>query len=398
MARRTDPTPASDDSDALALSLVSGDLGFRLQRAIGLIPRAGLGVGRRALVLAALTWLPIAAWATWTGRAAGGAGEPLLQHFGVSVRCLVAIPLFVLAEAMAHTTTRRIFPYFLHSGLVPEPDHGRFAETLHGVARLRDRAQPWLVLAVLVAAWTLAAPTHAGVHELVWAEEAGSHRLGFGGFWFAYVVRPLYLLLALAWLWRLFLLAIALTRVARLPLAIVPTHPDRAGGLGFLGTLPRSFALVVLGVASVVAARWAHEVVYHGLALDALRLPMIGFVVLMLVLVLAPLLAFAPRLAAARRAALLDYGALVGRHGRLVHQRWIEGRPLADDALLGAPELGPVADTLALHGAVRAMRPVPLDRGALLAIALPAALPMLAVVAIRIPIQDLLREVLKAMA
>lgn len=395
MARPADDQP--DGADEVALSLVRGDLGFRLQRAVGLIPRTGLGVGRRALLLAALCWLPIAVWATWTGRAFGGVGEPLLQHYGVSVRCLVAIPLFVLAEALAHGTTSRLIPYFLRSGLVAEADRGRFVAILRGVARLRDRIQPWFAIGVLVAAWTLLAPTDAGHHELVWAEEGASHELGFGGFWFAYVVRPLYLLLALAWLWRLFLLALLLGRIARLPLAIVPTHPDGAGGLGFLAGLPRIFAPVVLGTSAVVAARWAHEVVYHGLDVSALRLPMIGFVLLMVVIVCVPLLVFVPRLLAVRRAALLDYGALVGRHGRSVHRKWIEGRAAPDEALLEAPEIGPVADTLALHGAVQSMRPLPLDRGVVVSIALAAALPMLVVLAIRIPIKDLLLKVLKAM-
>jgi hypothetical protein len=397
MARAETAAPAPDGSEEAALSLVRGDLGFRLQRAIGLIPRTGLGVGRRALVLAALTWLPIAVWATWTGRASGGVGEPLLQHYGVSVRCLVAIPLLILAEAGVHATTLRLIPYFLRSGLVTDADRPRFVEILRGVARLRDRAQPWLAGVVLVVAWTLLAPAGVGEHELIWAEEAGTHHLGFGGFWFAYVVRPLYLLLALAWLWRVFLLALLLARVSRLPLAIVPTHPDGAGGLGFLSGLPRMFAPVVFGISSVAAARWAHEVVYHGLDLNALRLPMIGFVVLMALLFLVPLVVFVPRLAAARRTALLDYGALVGRHGRLVHERWIEGRTVADGGLLEAPELGPVADTLALHGAVRSMRAIPFDRGTLVSILLPAAIPMLAVLAIRIPIKDLLLKVLKAM-
>jgi len=387
------------ESEEVALSLVRGDLGFRLQRAIGLIPRDGLGVGRRALVLAAFTWLPIAAWATGTGRALGGVGEPLLQHFGVSARCLVAIPLFVLGEALAHATTLRLLPHFLRSGLVGEADRARFAGIVRGVARLRDSVRPWLVFVVLVAAWAAASPTGgAGAHELLWAEEGASHHLGFGGFWFLYVVRPLYLLLALAWLWRVVLLALLLGRIARLPLAIVPTHPDGAGGLGFLAGLPRMFTPVVLGASAVAAARWAHEVVYHGMSVGALRLPMLGFVALTLVLFLSPLLIFAPQLAAARRQALLDYGALVGRHGRLVHSRWIEGRPVSDDALLGAPELGPVADTLALYGAVRSMRSAPLDRAALLAIALPAALPMLAVLAIEIPLKELLLKVLKAIA
>src|SRR6185295_4448759 len=95
------------------VSLVRDDVPFRCQRRVGLIPReGGLGVGRRALFLTTLTWLPIAVWAGWAGRAVGrgalfstphpwlptplgpGGGaralpeqtqavEPLLQHFGV---------------------------------------------------------------------------------------------------------------------------------------------------------------------------------------------------------------------------------------------------------------------------------------------------------------------------
>lgn len=386
-----------DESREIALSLVRGDLAFRLQRALGLVPAQGLGVGRRALLLAALTWLPIAIWASWTGRATAGIGEPLLQHFGVSVRCLVAIPLFVIAEAGAHATTRRLIPQFARAGLVAEADRERLVAVARSVARLRDRVQPWLALVVLVAAWTLLSADPSG-HELRWAEDATAHRLGFGGLWFVYVARPLYLLLALAWLWRLVLLTALLGRLARLPLAIVPTHSDRAGGLGFLADLPRMFAPVVLGISAVAAARWAHEVVYHGLDVLALRAPMIGVVVLLVLLVLAPLLVFVPRLAAARRAALLEYGALVARHGRGVHERWIEGRRAEDEALLGAPELGAAADTLSLYTAVKTMRPVPIERGSLLAVAVPAALPMLAVLAIEVPVRELLMKVLGAIA
>ncbi|MFO1364161.1 MAG: hypothetical protein U1F45_17170 [Burkholderiales bacterium] len=57
----------------------------------------------------------------------------------------------------------------------------------------------------------------------------------------------------------------------------------------------------------------------------------------------------------AKKQALLDYGAPAG--GRLVHARWIEGKRVGDDALLAAPELGPVADTVAVYDAVKAMIP-----------------------------------------
>jgi hypothetical protein len=47
-------------------------------------------------------------------------------------------------------------------------------------------------------------------------------------------------------------------------------------------------------------------------------------------------------------------------------------KKVSDDDLLHAPEIGPVADTVSLFEAVEKMRPFPIGKCALLAIAVPA--------------------------
>jgi hypothetical protein len=222
--------------------------------------------------------------------------------------------------------------------------------------------------------------------------------VGFGGLWYLYVGRSIFLVLAIGWLWRLVLLTVLFWRIARLDLSLVPTHPDKAGGIGFLERLPAAFAPVVLAISIVVASRLAHDAVYHELALQSMRLQMLVFVVVSVVLFLLPLLAFAGPLKRVKRAALLDYGALVGGHGRLVRQRWIEGRPLGDDAILNAPELGPVADTAALFDSVQAMRTVPLGKASIVPLVAAAIVPMAAVLALQVPVKDVLLTLLKALA
>jgi hypothetical protein len=71
---------------------------------------------------------------------------------------------------------------------------------------------------------------------------------------------------------------------------------------------------------------------------------------------------------------------------------------VGDDPILAAPELGPVADTLALYEATRRMRTFPIGRRSLLGVLLPAALPLIGVLAIEIPVKDLLLQVLKTLA
>jgi hypothetical protein len=101
-------------------------------------------------------------------------------------------------------------------------------------------------------------------------------------------------------------------------------------------------------------------------------------------------LALAGPLAAAKRRALLEYGALVGEHGRLVRRRWILGEKPADDALLQAPEIGPVADTLAVYQAVRS---VPFGKSTLLGNPVPTLLPIVVLVSTQIPIKEVLKKI-----
>ena len=388
--------------DVGEFSLVRGDWPFRIQRALGLIPEdGGLGVGRRALLLVLFTWVPIVVWAAMTHRALPGAvAEPLLQHFGVHARCLAAIPLFILTEATLHPVSRHLLPYFTSSGLVPPEEHARLREVVRGTVDLRDRSLPWIFIAGLVLAWIVARPIAADVHEVVWATEetAATVRLGFGGWWFLYVVRPIFTVLLLAYLWRIVLLGVLLRRIAGLSLSIVPSHPDRTGGLAFLERVPLALSPGVLAMSAVLASHWGHDVAYHGVDLRSLAMPAAMFLAVMAAIVLGPLLAFSGPLRRARRQALLDYGAVVGEHGRRVRRKWILREPVEDgEGLLSAPELGPVADTVALYDAVQGMRTIPIGRQALAGALVPAVIPLIAVAAIRIPIKDMVLTIVKTL-
>ena len=379
-------------------SLLSGDdWPLRWQRKLGLVPSNGMGLVRRAVFYTLLACAPLAVWAFVNGRALPGAGgEPLFAHFGVIVRCLVAIPLLILAEGMALRATVGMATQFVRSGIVTEAQHGRFATLLRDVARLRDSSVPWVIVFGVVATWILANPADPGADGLSWAVVEPGH-VGLGGWWFAYVARPIYLVLLLGWLLRIVLAFIMFRRIAKLDLALVPTHPDRVGGLGFLESYPGAFALVTFAVSAVFASSWAHDIVYHGHHVESLVHPLVAFAVVWTLLLLAPLLVFAPRLLATKRQAKLDYGRLVGEQGRLVRQRWILGEPLADDALVDAPGIGPVADAATMYESVRRMRAAPIGKAALMAVAIPLLLPMLAVFALEIPLKTILMNLVKAL-
>jgi hypothetical protein len=368
---------------------------------VGLVPARGLGVVRRAVFFALLTWLPLVLWAVYAGRILPGTvDEPLLVHFGVHVRFLLAVPALILGEAMAHRVSTTLIPYFLTSGVVPPAQRGAFVRVVGGVTRLRDRTLPWVLIAVLVIAWTILEPVAGGSeagHEAKWASSGDGAGFGFGGFWLLYVSRPIFGALLAAWLWRLALVFVLLKRIAGLDLSIVPTHPDGSGGLGFAKDIPKAFSLLAFATSAVVSSRLAHDVIYHGVTVQSLQAVLAGFVALVVVICVAPLFALALPLVAAKRRALLEYGALVGRHGRMVRERWILGETPADDGLLQAPEIGPVADTLAMYDAVRKMKPVPFGKTTLLGIAVPTLIPIIVLLSTQVPIKEVLKKILGAL-
>jgi hypothetical protein len=380
------------------ISLVRDDLIFRFYRHVGLIPREGIGLLRRTFFFTILTWLPLVLWSQIEGSEIHSQiNEPLLRHFGIHARFLVAIPLIIFGEGMMHGVVTKLIPYFYSSGLIRDDQQSAFKLALQKTLALRDSTMPWVVIATIVLMSVILQPPYQELHELNWANTgtAIEFKLGFGGWWMVYISRPIYFALVWASLWRLALLFLLFKRIAALDLEIVPTHPDRAGGLGFLEKVPVAFSLFVFAISLVMASRLAHEVIYHGLQVQSLRLLSVVFLTVSVLLFLSPLLVFFPKLSAAKRKARLEYGILVGNHGRLVHKRWIRHETIIDDSLLQAPELGPVADTLSLYDAVIQMRMAPIGKASVFSIALPAALPLIALFAIQVPIKDTLLKILE---
>jgi hypothetical protein len=343
-----------------------------------------------------LTWLPIIVWAALESRLLDRAvGEPLLAHYGVHVRCLVAIPLLILAEGMALRIVRIIVSQFLENGLVIESQRERFTQIIKDTTHLRDASFPWVIVFAITLLWIVGVPESLHEHELSWATlDTG---MGFGGWWFLYVVRPVFTILLLGWLWRIGLIFKLFYGISKLDLALVPAHPDGMGGLGFLQKLPKAFIFVTLAMSAVLAARWIHDSLYHQIALDTLKLPLLSFAILWGLTVLAPLFVFSPIMISTRKKAMRQYSALLADHGRLIHQKWILGQNVGERDILDSPELGPSADIQTIYVAVKNMRKIPIGKSCIMPILVPVALPMIIVAATQIPLMKILTTLFKAL-
>ena len=381
----------------VVFSPVDNELPLRWFRRLHLVPPGGLGSIRRAVFFAAVSWLPIAAWAALHDKLLDfDSAESLARHYGVQVRCLVAVPLFIIAESTLHAVATRIAANFVTSGTVAPARQPAFERTLRQVRRLRDSSLPWIFVLGAIIAWMAIDRPSAHDDALVWAEQADG-ALGFGGWWFAYVSRPIFIALLLGWLWRILLITYWFWRISRLDLSLVPSHPDRDGGIGFVEKLPGAYAPVTIAVSAVIASRWAHDITAHGATLQSFKLPLVLFAVVWTLFAFLPLLALMPPMLATRSRAVPAYAALVGSQGRLVHRRWILGEPVGEAPILDAPEIGPVADASVLYEAVKRMRVVPIGKAAVAEVLLPLALPMLVIAAMQVPLAELFGKLVKTL-
>jgi hypothetical protein len=376
------------------LLLTEGGPGDAVLRRLRLAPLGGRS-RRAALVLAAVTWLPLVVFSTVEGLAVGGARIPFLYDLAAHVRFLVAVPVLLLAEIPIGLRLRGIAAHFVGVGLVREEDRARFAEIIAGTLRFRDSRVAELVVlgAAYVTTYGLLAKAsfHAGS---TWYAPRTGGGLTPVGYWYAFVSVPIFQFLMYRWLYRMVVWTRFLRQVSALDLELTPTHPDGAGGLGFLGKACIPFGSLLFAMSSVVASAIASRVLFDGARLESFQMSYAALFVLALAVFAGPLLVFVPRLAALKQRGLVEYGALASRYTQLFDRKWVRGAEATDESVLGTGDIQSLADLGSSYELVKKMRVVPIQVNDLVAMAIPGALPALPLAATVMPVSEIVKDLL----
>lgn len=145
------------------------------------------------------------------------------------------------------------------------------------------------------------------------------------GQWCGWVSLPILQFLLLRWYLRLLPWARLLWQVSRTGLRLVPTHPDRADGLGFLAETGHALSLLAAAHDALVAAQIASRIFFAGETLPQF-VGLIGIeLVFVLCLTLGPMLFVAGQLIETKRMGLREYGALAGRYVQAFDAKWLRG-------------------------------------------------------------------------
>ncbi|MEI6068685.1 MAG: hypothetical protein WCP96_15185 [Methylococcaceae bacterium] len=182
--------------------------------------------------------------------------------------------------------------------------------------------------------------------------------------------------------------------VSRLDLHLVPTHPDRAAGLGFLGESAAAFMTLLLSQGVLLAGQLANHNFYTGETLLYFKPEIVAGVVFFLLLVLSPLCVFATRLAQVKREGLLEYGTLTSLYVEGFDQKWLRGGAPTDEQLVGTGDIQSLNDLAGSFEIVHSMRPIPFDKTIVLQTAVAGLAPLFPLALTMVSLEEIIKRLL----
>lgn len=358
-------------------------------------------VKRRVLFFFLLGWLPLLIIAAWQGNVMGDAVRlPFLYDLEAHIRFLIVVPLFLVGEPYAHKRLKFLVTQFVERGIVLPEDYTEFNRIAGSTVRLRDSVSVELLLVILV----YAAGRQFWSHELdlkasTWYGMVGTsgQTLTPAGYWYAFVTIPIFQFLFARLFFRLFLWARLLWQVSRLELRIFPTHPDRAGGLGFLEEVVDTFMPFLFALGSLLAAAIADRVFFAGAGVLDFKQDVLIVLGFLLLVILGPLFFFTPLLVETKIKGNLWYGALASRYADEFERKWIQRGVSGDEPLVGSADIQSLADMGGSFELVDRMRMVPFGKETVIQLLAISGAPLLPLTLTLFSPQEVFKRLLEAL-
>jgi hypothetical protein len=310
----------------------------------------------------------------------------------------VALPLLILAEPIVHVRTRAVARRFIERRIVTADDLPALGAAIDWAMRARNSVS--LEVALLILIWTAGHfiwRSQIALDTDTWyfVQEGTRWTLTPAGYWYAFVSIPIFQFILARWLVRLFIWFALLFRVSRLNLCLTATHPDRAGGLGFLGKASYAFSPILVAQGALLAGLIANRVLYEGENLLSFKREAAALVVCLVLIFLGPLVIFTPQMAATRRKAMAEYGRLASHYVQEFEDKWVRGGTPRTDQLLGSADIQSLADLSNSYDLVRQMRVVPFGFEDITRLALVTAAPLVPLGLLVFSLEDLIVRLVK---
>ena len=380
------------------LLLMEGGPLYNVQKRVGLIRQDAPLIKRRAFLAALITWVPLLILSAINGRALGhSVPVSFIRDFGAYSRFLIAVPLLLVAENILGPRIAATASHFIESGVVIKKDYVQFDRLVGLALRARDSIIAEIVIAVLAYTLSIVAFLETAVHVTTWYETrtVTGGTLTLAGLWLIGFCMPFFQFLVFRWIWRLFLWFQFLNRVRKLDLQLFPTHPDLAGGMGFVGGSQRFFGILLFAISVGSAGVLANDIIYDKVPLVNFAPAIALYAIASVIVLLGPLAVLTGTLAKVKHRGLREYGRLATTYTGSFQRKWIESKSCDLEQLLGTGDIQSLADLGNSYGYVDNMRIVPINLRLVIHLVVASLLPMAPLLLTVMPLKELLKLLLK---
>lgn len=345
----------------------------------------------RIFVLILIGWVPLVILTTISGHLLGQTLKvPFLRDPEANSRFLIALPLLELAEVFLVMSLGVQVRQLFSSGIVRQ-EQVRVDTILQTIQKWHRWPLSELVLFLIALATSVALRlVIMKATGSSWERQGGAITLA--GWWYMLVSLPMLYFLLLRAVWVFLLWTAFLTRLSYLDLQLISSHPDHAGGLGFLGWGLAAFTPTIIAFSTVMSGGFAYEIYHRGETLDSLKYHLIVYVILITAVMHLPVIPFAGHLSRCRFRGLLDFSNLVIRHDRAFEEKWIQSQSKNQEKILGSQDTQSLAGIAEGYEHIQEMRFIPWDSKAVMTIAIAAAIPMLPLIGTEIPFRDIVMK------
>ena len=354
---------------------------------------------RRIVVITAVAWIPLLLLALADGGAFGGNLKiPFHHDIETHVRLLIALPVLILSELIVHRRISPVLRRFVERGIVVGEDLPKLSAAVNSTVRLRNSAileVSLLIFVYTVGLWVWRHENVVGVSSWYSSPRDKHLNLTMPGYWFAYISIPIFQFILFRWYLRLALWFRLLWKISRLNLRLTAAHPDRAGGLGFLGRASYAFGPILFAQGVVLSGLIASRVLYDGQNLISFKMEAAGLVAGMVLFVLGPLTMFTPALDKAKRTGAVEYGLLANRYVFGFEEKWIRGAPPEMTDLLGTGDIQSLADLGNSYSVIGEMRIVPFSMSDMLRLAGATAAPLVPLMLTIFSLEEVVSRLIK---
>lgn len=353
----------------------------------------------RAVIPMLICWVPLAIFTTLDGTFwTGDITTSFITSFDTQLRFLISLPLFILSERMVTPKLELILQQFISSGIISKQDKEEYLLTIK--KRTRFLKSHWTDLAVLVVCYiqAFAVLTYESTftHLISWQMEImdGEPNLNFAGYWITLIGKPFILFLFYRWILRIIVWGTILRRTSRLDLNLFAIHPDRCGGLGFLGYSIRYFSPVAFAISVTVAGNISDFMLIENVHLAELKFAIAGYFLLITLIFTLPLVPFIKKLIEKREKSIFENNDFANGMYREFRKQLSKGYENVNNDDLKLPYYSSICDLNGVMENALGMKFMPFTIKDLIPLWTMAGIPFLGVIIIEVPVAELFRTII----